>query len=373
MTVKITDFPNELPQMDDFKSIVLNQTPLIDVRAPVEFTQGAFSSATNLPLMNDDERQAVGICYKEHGNEAAVKLGHQLVNEQTREGRVESWAAFMDANPDALLYCFRGGMRSKISQQWLQDAGREIVRLKGGYKAFRRYLIDYLDNLPGLVKQKIEQDNLQQIVLAGRTGAGKTIVIQQLNNAIDLEGLAHHRGSAFGRHATPQPTQIDFENNLAMALIRFMETNPTRLVVEDEGRNIGSVNFSKELFDTLKNGKRVVVETPLEDRIAITLDEYVVQAQQEYNSIEEWEVFMRAAMQRIQKRLGGERYQRVIEQFDLAMKSQLQTGSTQEHQAWIKILLAEYYDPMYDYQMQKNDQEVIFKGTISEVIDYLNA
>lgn len=367
MALKITQFTNELPQTDDFKSIVLNQTPLIDVRAPVEFNQGAFNTASNLPLMNDDERQKVGLCYKQKGNEAAIKLGHELVNESARASRVEAWAQFMDQHPDALLYCFRGGMRSKISQQWLQDSGREIVRLKGGYKAFRRYLIEYLDNLPGLVNPQ----NIKPIVLAGRTGSGKTLAIHQLNNAIDLEGLAHHRGSTFGRHATPQPTQINFENNLAMALIRFMENRPNKLVIEDEGRNIGSVNFSKALFDTLKSGSRVVVETPMQERIAITLDEYVLQAQQEYNDVTAWEAFMRAAFFRIQKRLGGERYQRVMTQFDLALQTQVNQNSVDDHQAWIHTLLAEYYDPMYDYQMQKNQHSVIFKGSIQEVVEYL--
>ncbi|WP_051144904.1 tRNA 2-selenouridine(34) synthase MnmH [Thiomicrorhabdus sp. Kp2] len=367
MAAAITEFTGELPQTDDFKSIVLNQTPLIDVRAPVEFNQGAFASSVNLPLMNDEERHKVGVCYKQHGNAAAVKLGHQLVNESARAPRVKSWIQFMEAYPEAMLYCFRGGMRSKISQQWLQDAGREIVRLKGGYKAFRRYLIDYLDHLPGLLEQK----KIQPIVLAGRTGSGKTIAIHQLNNTIDLEGLAHHRGSAFGRHATPQPTQINFENNLAMALIRFMENDSSRLVIEDEGRNIGSVNFSKELFACLKSGSRVVVETPMKERIAITLDEYVVQAQKEYANINDWEAFMRAAMQRIQKRLGGERYQRVLSQFDFAMQAQLNQNSIEEHQAWIETLLAEYYDPMYDYQMQKNNHSVTFKGSIQEVVEYL--
>ncbi|WP_029407441.1 tRNA 2-selenouridine(34) synthase MnmH [Thiomicrorhabdus sp. Milos-T2] len=368
MTVQITEFTDDLPQTDDFKSIVLNQTPLIDVRAPVEYVQGAFISSTNLPLMNDDERQKVGLCYKQNGNAAAVALGHQLVNQQTREPRVESWIEFMDANPTALLYCFRGGMRSKISQQWLQDAGREIVRLKGGYKAFRRYLIDFIDSVPS----EFEKAGIEPVVLAGRTGSGKTLVIHQLNNAIDLEGLAHHRGSAFGRHATPQPTQINFENNLAMDLIRFMETQPKHLVIEDEGRNIGSVNLSKELFEFLKSGSRVVVDTSIEERVAITLDEYVIEAQAEYNNIAEWEDFMRGAMQRIQKRLGGERYQRVMSQFDFAMKTQLNQNTIEEHQAWIKTLLVEYYDPMYDYQMQKNNKSVIFKGSISEVVDYLN-
>lgn len=383
MSVKITEFKTELPQTDDFKSIVLNQTPLIDVRAPVEFHQGAFDTATNLPLMNDDERQKVGLCYKQQGNQAAVKLGHQLVNETTRTPRVEAWVEFIQQHSQdsqdskhskAMLYCFRGGMRSKISQQWLQDAGHEIVRLKGGYKAFRRYLIDYLSNLPGLVNSQ----GITPVVLAGRTGSGKTLAIHQLNNAIDLEGLAHHRGSAFGRHATPQPTQINFENNLAMSFIRFMENQANeqinqnnKLVIEDEGRNIGSVNLSKPLFEFLKAGDYVVVNTPMEQRIAITLDEYVVQAQQEYGNVGDWEAFMRAAFSRIQKRLGGERYQRVISQFEFAVQSQINQNQLADHQAWIETLLAEYYDPMYDYQMQKKQHSVVFSGSIEEVVEYL--
>ncbi|BCN93258.1 tRNA 2-selenouridine synthase [Thiomicrorhabdus immobilis] len=367
MAVNLTEFTTELPQTDDFKSIVLNNTPLIDVRAPVEFEQGAFASSINLPLMNDEERHKVGICYKQHGNAAAVKLGHQLVNEATRTPRVDAWAAFMDQHSDALLYCFRGGMRSKISQQWLKDSGREIVRLKGGYKAFRRYLIDFMESVP----QQFQQLDIQPIVLAGRTGSGKTLVIQQLQNTIDLEGLAHHRGSAFGRHATPQPTQINFENNLSMSLIRFLETQAKQLIIEDEGRNIGSVNLSKELFDFLKGGERVVVETPLAERIAITLDEYVIEAQQEYPTLDAWTTFMLAALQRIQKRLGGERYQRVLKQFEDAMQYQIQQASTEYHQAWIETLLVEYYDPMYDYQMQKRQHKVAFSGSMQEVVSFL--
>lgn len=374
MAVQITEFTTELPQTDDFKSIVLNQTPLIDVRAPVEFVQGAFSSSTNLPLMNDDERQKVGLCYKQKGNAAAVELGHQLVNQQTREPRVESWIEFMDANPSALLYCFRGGMRSKIAQQWLTDSGREIIRLKGGYKAFRRYLIDFIDAVPA----EFEKARIEPVVLAGRTGSGKTLVIHQVQNSIDLEGLAHHRGSAFGRHATPQPTQINFENSLAMDLIRFHEryantsSNALKhLIVEDEGRNIGSVNMSKNFFEYIKSGQRIVVDTPLQQRVDITLDEYVIEAQEEYSTLEDWVEFMKAALQRISKRLGGERYQRVLKQFDDALQYQIQNSSTEYHQAWIETLLVEYYDPMYNYQMQKSQQKEGFKGSIKDVVEYI--
>ena len=364
----LTEFSQELPLTDDFHSIVMSQTPLIDVRAPIEFEQGAFACATNLPLMNNEERQKVGLCYKEQGNQAAVELGHQLINKQARTPRVAAWSAFMDAHPNAQLYCFRGGMRSKIAQQWLQDSGRDIVRLKGGYKAFRRYLIDFLERAP----TKFAAKGIQPMVLSGRTGAGKTLVIKQLRNTIDLEGLAHHRGSAFGRHATPQPTQINFENELSMSLMRFLETDYKQLILEDEGRNIGAVNFSKETFDFFKKGPRIVLETSMAERVKITLDEYVVEAQQEYSSLNDWTVFMQSALFRISKRLGGERYQRVLQQFNAALKAQLETGSIKTHQAWIETLLTEYYDPMYDYQMQKNAHPVIFKGSIKEVVSYIN-
>ena len=369
MEIKITEFSEELPQTDDFRSIVLNQTPLIDVRAPVEFSQGAFTSACNLPLMSDDERHRVGICYKEHGNEVATRLGHQLVSESVRAPRVESWIDFIEQNPDALLYCFRGGQRSKISQQWLSEQGRSIVRLKGGYKAFRRYLIDFMDEVPNSFSEK----RIKPLVLAGRTGSGKTLVIHRLKHALDLEGLAHHRGSAFGRHATPQPSQIDFENQLAMALIRFEEQSIGHLVLEDEGRNIGSVSMSKSIFDYFKSGPRVVVDTPLEERVAITLDEYVVQAQQEYPTVEAWIAFMDAALSRIQKRLGGERYKRVLQQFYFANQQQSQTGDCSAHQVWIETLLVEYYDPMYDYQMGKNQQPICFKGSMDETVEFLQS
>ncbi|MGM0541929.1 MAG: tRNA 2-selenouridine(34) synthase MnmH [Pseudomonadota bacterium] len=367
LPVQLTEYTDDLPQMDDFKSIVLQQIPLLDVRAQIEFSLGAFETAQNIPLMTDQERHNIGLCYQQKGHNAAVELGHRLVNENARAPRIKAWCTFIDAHPGALLYCFRGGQRSKISQQWLADNGYPITRLKGGYKAFRRFLIDFLDQIPTLFLEK----NIQPIVLAGRTGAGKTIVLQRLENAIDLEGLAHHRGSAFGRHATPQPTQINFENQLSMALMRFIETPSRNLIIEDEGRNIGSVSMSGDLFSALKSGPRVVVETPLAERIEITHQEYVLQAQTEYSNLADWVDFMRSAIERIHKRLGGERHQRVLKAFEAALQLQQQTGATDGHRRWIEILLSEYYDPMYDYQMSKNDSPVIFQGGIDEVVRFL--
>lgn len=112
---------------DDYRQIFLSGLPLMDARAPVEFHKGAFPGAVNLPLMNDIERQKVGTCYKVHGQQAAIELGHKLVCGAIKEERIAAWAAFARANPEGYLYCFRGGLRSQITQQWLrEEAGIEL-------------------------------------------------------------------------------------------------------------------------------------------------------------------------------------------------------------------------------------------------------
>ena len=172
-----------LPTTEDFERIVLDDTPLIDGRAPVEFERGAFPAAVNLPLMNNEERRLVGIRYKERGNTEAVKLGEELVSGDIRRQRIEAWAAQLNQWPDTLLYCFRGGQRSEISQRWIaEETGKIIPRLKGGYKAFRNYLIDRLD--PSSLKSK-------SILLGGRTGTGKTLLPRQLDHAVDPEAIAN--------------------------------------------------------------------------------------------------------------------------------------------------------------------------------------
>ncbi|MBU1815801.1 MAG: tRNA 2-selenouridine(34) synthase MnmH, partial [Gammaproteobacteria bacterium] len=129
--------------LTDYAHIFLNDVPMMDVRAPVEFVQGAFPGTVNLPLMNDAERQQVGTCYKQQGQQAAIALGHQLVAGQTKQHRIEAWAAFAQAHAQhGVLYCFRGGLRSQIVQQWLHtEAGIAYPRVIGGYKAMRTFLL----------------------------------------------------------------------------------------------------------------------------------------------------------------------------------------------------------------------------------------
>lgn len=356
---------------NDFHHIVLNETPLIDVRAPIEFIKGAFKTSVNLPIMNDMERHLVGTCYKEYGNEEATKLGHKLVSGTTREERIKAWSDYLDTYPDTMIYCFRGASRSRISQEWITETtGKKILRLEGGYKAFRNYLMS-----------SIEPQNLtsKPIILGGYTGSGKTLILKQLKNAIDLEGIANHRGSSFGQHLTPQPTQINFENNLAYALIQHHAKGYNHMILEDEGRHIGTNYLPKSLYDYFNDGHLVVIDVPLEERIRITLDEYVIEAQKEYinglNSTEEglnaWLSYIQSSISRVKKRLGGDRLREMLELVDEAFRIQLQTGSYQLHERWIELFLKDYYDPMYQYQLDTTTKKIIFRGSTQDVLSYL--
>jgi len=135
-----------LPTETDFKRIFIEQIPLLDVRAPIEFEAGAFPNSVNIALLNNEERHLVGIRYKQHGQEAAIALGYALVDETKKQDRLAKWAQFFKTHPHGMLYCFRGGLRSRLSQAMLaNEAGITVPRLAGGYKAMRRFLINTLE------------------------------------------------------------------------------------------------------------------------------------------------------------------------------------------------------------------------------------
>ena len=367
------------PQIDDLASLFLNDVPMLDVRAPVEFEQGAFPNSINIPLMTDEEREAVGIRYKEQGQDAAILLGSELVTEEGREQRKKAWAAFFDKHSNyktdkngggGVLYCFRGGLRSQISQQWILDeTGIDHPRVNGGYKAMRRFLIDSIDRI---------SKEIPIVILGGRTGSGKTRILKQLKNNIDLEGLANHRGSAFGPTATPQPTQINFENTLAIALLKQEAMGSKVLVIEDEGRNVGSVGVPQSLFDAMQKSPIVKLEVSQEERNQVSIEEYIVDTQAHFDSVygeEQGAIKLSEhllnSLSKIQKRLGGVRYKEANNQMELAIKQRLTTGELDSFTPVVKTLLVDYYDPMYDYQFEKKTERVCFKGSVDEVLDYL--
>ncbi|QUN06056.1 tRNA 2-selenouridine(34) synthase MnmH [Shewanella yunxiaonensis] len=355
----------------EYRAIFLSKRPLIDLRAPVEFTKGAFASSHNLPLMTDDERQQVGTCYKQHGPTAALALGHQLVQGAVKAARVDAWLAFCQQHPDAYFYCFRGGMRSQISQSWLQEAGRDIPYIAGGYKGMRQFLIQTIED-PALAPQ--------MLILSGITGSGKTEVIhQRTEEAVDLEGVANHRGSSFGKEVTPQPTQINFENNLALALLQHQQRRTSCLLLEDESHLVGRCFISKPFFDGMQAANVIVLEASLQDRLQRLLAQYVHKMHHDFcvrdgeeMGFESFSQYLRQSVNGISRRLGQQHATELLALIERALQEQQQRNNTELHLEWIALLLGKYYDPMYEYQLQKKADRIVFRGDQRAINQWLD-
>ncbi|ROR98959.1 tRNA 2-selenouridine synthase [Sinobacterium caligoides] len=353
---------------DDFRRIFLQDIPLMDVRAPVEHLAGSFPAAVNLPLLDDEQRHVIGTEYKERGQDAAIALGNKLATRPVQQSRIDAWLPFVDAHPEGYLFCFRGGLRSRVTQQWLSDAARPYPFIKGGYKAMRRFLIDELARL------STESPLLR---VTGLTGTAKTPMIIGLDNGVDLEGIANHRGSAFGRRPGGQPEQIDFENNLSIDFIKREAAGCQRFVVEDEGMMVGRCNIPLVLRERMQEAPLVVVDMSFEERIENLRRDYI------YDSIAEYEAFygkeaglqafgdsLLEALARITKRLGSERYNKMR----IVLAEAVSAGDIDRtDELLVEVmsgLMREYYDPMYDYQLSKKSDKVVFRGSWQAVDEF---
>lgn len=353
----------------DYRDIFLNDRPMMDARAPIEFSKGSFPGVVNLPLMNDHERQRIGTCYKQQGQQAAIEMGHQLVSGAVKAERIQAWADFARAHPDGLLYCFRGGLRSQIVQQWLKDeAGIDYPRVGGGYKAMRTFLLETVD-------QAVAQCDF--VLLGGMTGTGKTEVLAQLSNGLDLEGYANHRGSSFGKRATGQPSNIDFENRLAVDVLKKRARGLEQFVLEDESRAVGSCALPLLLYQGMQQFPMVWLEDSLQGRVERILRDYVVDLCAEFISVHGDQGFtlfserLLDSLNNVQKRLGGERHRRMLILMEQALIEQGRSGAVDLHRGWIEGLLVEYYDPMYAFQREKKGARIEFAGERGAVLEYL--
>lgn len=360
--------PSSLPKRadsGDFRHLLVNDVPLLDVRAPVEFAQGAFPCSENIPLLDNEQRHLIGIRYKQQGQQAALALGWQLASAEVREQRQRDWLAFAERHPRGYLYCFRGGLRSHLSQQLMAEAGVDYPLVRGGYKAMRRYLLDELARACA---------GAALIVVGGATGSGKTGVIRALSRALDLEALARHRGSVFGALAVPQPSQIDFENAVSCDWLKLRCRGRQPVFVEDEGRLIGRRQVPGELQRAMKKSPLILLEQPLEQRITRIVEDYVSAALPAYRQrcgerhIDQFRADIEARLERIKKRLGGQRHRLVCASFAEAATHLARTGSTEGYREGVALLLREYYDPMYNYQLGGRQGEVLFRGERDAVI-----
>ena len=241
---------------------------VIDARSPAEFAEDHLPGARNWPVLDDDERAVVGTEHKQVSDFDARKHGAALVARRIAD-ILDRHVADKPRDWQPLVYCWRGGKRSGTLAWFLSEIGFRTQLLDGGYKAFRAFVRAQLDTLP-----------LQHrfTVIAGRTGSGKTRLLQALAaqgaQVLDLEALARHRGSILGGlHGEPQPAQKAFETALWNALRRFDPARP--VFVESESRKIGARQVPEALLDQMRgHGRCVVVQMPDDARVALLLEEY---------------------------------------------------------------------------------------------------
>jgi len=302
------------------------QHPLLDVRTPAEFKHGHIPGAYNLPLFDDEERKVIGTLYKQEGQQPAILKGLELVGPKLH--RFISEASGLSHSGTFLFHCWRGGMRSS-SMAWLFETyGYKCILLKGGYKQYRQNVLQSFNTLKQLT------------VLGGKTGSGKTLILQALRDrgqqVIDLEKLAHHKGSSFGRFGeTAQNTQEQFENDLATALAGIDASH--NCWIEDESRKIGINVLPDGLWKQMNAAPVAVIELPKEERIRYLVHEYGKFGKQE----------LIEAMVRITRHLGGLQAKNAvaaIEQGDLATACAISLN---------------YYDKTYGYGIERREKEKV--------------
>lgn len=350
----------------NLQELFLNKTSFIDVRAPVEFVQGHLPGAVNIPILTDKERELIGITYKKEGNESAVKLGYKLVSGEVKNSRLDQWVSFIKQNPNTVIYCFRGGQRSQITQKWIAEAGIQRPIIQGGYKKARNFLIDTIRNFT------VNRDFL---IVSGTTGSGKTQFLKQVESfqsTIDLEYLAKHRGSAFGAMEESQPSQVNFENQLAVELLKFIDF-PNTLLVEDESFTVGRCAVPKVFFDKMRTSKVIWIEEPLENRVQNIFQDYILYYTKNNVVVDIPKVLnkYKNGVQAISKKLGGLRSQELLNILNNCEKTFLESGDLTPNKEWIEKLLVYYYDPIYLASLNRRQVQVLFKGSRQQCSDFL--
>lgn len=316
--------PLSLPLADFLKQ----PGQIIDVRSPSEFKQGHMPGSISFPLFDDHERAIIGTAYKQQNRIEAIQLGLSIM-----VAKIEDWINKADAlqSPQLNVMCWRGGMRSGFAAQIFKTIGYNSSTLQGGYKVFRNHALSLWN--------RFDSNRYKLFVLGGLTGSGKTEILHELKKqgeqVLDLEGLANHRGSAFGNIGLKQqPTQEQFENNLAQKWLAFSPAKP--IWIEDENRVIGKCHLPAPLYQAIHQAQLFYIECPQEERLFHLMQIYG-------NAPSENLVRSTLCLAR---RLGGALTQEIIKL--------IQSGNIQKA---IEQSLP-YYDKTYAFHLQKRTSKI---------------
>jgi tRNA 2-selenouridine synthase len=288
----------------------------IDTRAPVEFEEDHIPGAINIPILDNEERALVGTMYA-RDKDAAVDKGYQIYKEKTESlkedlGRIKG---------KLCIYCFRGGLRSETIVKLARESGIDAVKLKNGYKAYREYVRGKLSEF--VFKPKL-------IVIYGLTGTGKTELLQEFQDRIDLEGLAQHRSSVYGAVGQKPRSQKCFESLLLHELMRLNDRK--YVVTEGESRKIGKVMIPGFFFEAMRTGIKVKLIASRDERIKRLVSIYAGKPE----LIPE----LRDSTLSIEKKLG--------KKITAELLTRLDHG---ENERFMEILIDKYYDPLYGHTM----------------------
>jgi tRNA 2-selenouridine synthase len=317
-------------------SLFTNSHPIIDVRSPAEYAKGHIPNAINMPMFSNEERAIVGTAYKQESQEVALLKGLDIVG--TKMSHFIRQAKIIAPYGKLIVHCWRGGKRSGSISWLLGMAGMKVKTLEGGYKAYRQY-----------IRQQFEEQNTSFIILTGSTGSGKTKALHHLrskgNQIIDLEGLANHKGSAFGGiNEEEQPSTEQFENNLYEAF-RQLDMSK-RIWLESESRMVGNVSIPDTFWTKMVDAPMIHLHISKAARI-----QYLVQNYGQYPKEE-----LASSFEKLKKRLA----QHLAVALEALENGDIETAAE---------IALDYYDKFYDKHLVKN-KDRIFKTIHFEEMDF---
>ncbi|MGZ8236882.1 MAG: tRNA 2-selenouridine(34) synthase MnmH, partial [Methylobacter sp.] len=291
-------------------------------------------------------------------SEAAKALGHKLVSGAYKVRMIQQWSESIKSHPQqpALIFCWRGGLRSRLAQDWLYQHGCDVIRVDSGYKGLRHEALKVIENPAAFV------------ILSGMTGSGKTRLLRLLHDFVDLEALARHRGSAFGSHfGARQPQQATFENTLAQSLYQKAD----RFVLEDESPNIGRCHVPDSFYARMVAAPMVMIEAPARQRALEIYQEYIQVPLVGGMPLLALEQSFAQNIERIRNKLGGLECDKIKSLLSKAFQAEVMDEDA--HLDWIERLLTHYYDKQYLYSLSLKSRKTLFKGSWQDCLDFFRS
>jgi len=328
----------------------LDDAVLIDVRSPKEYSEAHITNAINLPILTDEERAHVGYVYKnanpEEAKLLAVKYGSNKVSDI-----FQKFVSLYSNNKKIIFYCARGGMRSEVIASIIDSLGYKVYKLEGGFKAYRNFIVNSLPRV---------NEDVKYIVLHGKTGVGKTKLLNKLKHlnydVLNLEEGANHRGSILGSVGLGKSNSQKYFETYIYENLKNRKNN--LVFVEDESKRVGNAFIPDSVANSMKNGYHILIEMPMEERIRILKDEYL--------GFENVNEEIKECILQLDRRLGKNFIDKLSELLDKKNYDEL-----------AQILNEKYYDPLYEKSIKQYEFDLILhvnsiEKALSDIIEFFN-